>query len=275
MNFFEKFLSLLQTEMERPLPYGWYHWLWIGLTAAALVALLLLRRFNGEKQLKWFLAIYGIIAATTELLKQISWSFSWDGGAIWDYQWYAAPFQLCSTPIYLSLICLFLKKGTLRDSLLSYLSLISIIGGFMTIVLPDSCFCSDILVNIHTMWLHCGSFVLCVYLLMSGNVQLTKQTWLRAATIFLILAAMALALNIGVYHSGVLGDETFNMFYISPYFESVLPVFVDIQKAVPYPIFLALYLIAVLLGSGLIFWIAKGIAAGINKCKQRVLLHTR
>lgn len=275
MNSFENFLTLLQTKMERPLPYGWYHWLWLGLTAATLVILILLRKHNGEKQLKWFLAIYGIVAAITELLKQLSWSFSWDGGAVWDYQWYAAPFQLCSTPIYLSLICLFLKRGKLRNSLLSYLSLVSIIGGFMTIILPHSCFCSDILANVHTMWLHCGSFVLGVYLLMSGNVQLTKQSWLRAAMVFLILAATALAMNIGVYQSGILNGETFNMFYISPYFESVLPVFIDIQKAVPYPIFLGLYLIAVLLGSGLVFWLAKGITAEINKCKQRVLLHTR
>lgn len=32
----------------------------------------------------------------------------------------------------------------------------------MTIMLPESCFTSDILVNIHTMWLHCGSFVVSV-----------------------------------------------------------------------------------------------------------------
>lgn len=31
MNSFEQFLTLLQTQMDRPLPYGWYHWLWIGL----------------------------------------------------------------------------------------------------------------------------------------------------------------------------------------------------------------------------------------------------
>ena len=274
MNLFEKILLIFQTDMPVPQPFGWFHWLWIGLTAATIILLYCLKEHWGEKQLKWVLLIYGVVSAFTELSKQLSWSFNWDEAAqiaTWDYQWYAAPFQLCSTPLYVSLICLFLKKGKFRDTLLSYMALVTIIGGFMAIILPDSCFCDDILVNIHTMWLHCGSFVLSVYLLMSGNVQLTKKNWLRACMVFLCMAGIALAMNLGVYHSGILNDETFNMFYISPYFESVLPVFVDIQKVVPYPVFLALYIVAIFLGSGLVFWIAKGLRALTNKCKQRVL----
>lgn len=274
MNFFIKFLLFLQTEMPTPTPYGWYHFLWIGLTVFAIALLFLLRKHGGEKQLKWVLGIYGSIAALTELLKQISWSFQWDPvtqSAIWDYQWYAAPFQLCSTPIYLSLLCLFLKKGKLRDSCLSYLSLVTILGGLMTILIPTSCFCGDVLVNIHTMWLHCGCFVLAVYLLMSGTVKLQRQSWVRGLMVFFVMAAIALALNLGVYHSGALGDESFNMFYISPYFISVLPVFDAIQQAVPYPVFLVLYLVAITLGGLVVFLAAKAIAQGVKKYKLRVI----
>lgn len=274
MNLFEKILLLFQTDMPTPLPFGWFHWLWIGITATAIILLYCLKGCYGEKQLKWVLLIYGVIAALAELSKQLAWSFNWDAAtqsATWDYQWYAAPFQFCSTPIYVTLAALFLKKCKFRDALLSYLAFVTLIGGCMVIILPDSCFCSDILVNIHTMWLHCGSFVVSVYLLMSDNVSLTKQNWLRACVVFLVFAATALAMNLGVYHSGILGEESFNMFYISPYFESVLPVFVDIQKTAPYPIFLATYIAAIFLGSGLVFWIAKGIKAGVNYCKQRVL----
>lgn len=275
MGFFVKVLLFLQTEMTRPEPYGWYHWLWIALTVCAIVSLLLLRKHWGEKQLKWVLGVYGVVALVTELLKQISWSFTWDTAAqvgIWDYQWYAAPFQLCSTPIYVSVLCLFLKEGKLRQSLLSYLSFIAIIGGLMTILIPDSCFCGDVLVNIHTMWLHCGSFVLAVYLLMSGAVKLEKSSYTRGVTVFLIMAGIALALNLGVYHSGVLGGEEFNMFYISPYFISVLPVFDAIQQAVPYPVFLGLYLIALTLGGLVVFLAAKALAHGVKKYNQRAAM---
>lgn len=275
MNFFVKFLLLLQTEMTTPEPYGWFHWLWIGLTVGTIVLLFLLRKQWGERQMKWVLLIYGIIAAVMELLKQVSWSFGWDEAlqaGFWDYQWYAAPFQLCSTPIYIAILGACLKKGTLRESCLSYLAFITIIGGLMTILIPDSCFCRDILVNIHTMWLHCGSFVVAVYLLMSGAVKLERSSLIRAITVFLVMAGIALAMNFGVYHSGLLGDETFNMFYISPYFISVLPVFDAIQQAVPYPVFLGLYLIALSLGGLVIMLVSKAFAYGVKKYKQRAAM---
>ena len=67
----------------------------------------------------------------------------------------------------------------------------------------------------------------------------------------------ALFLNVIVYHSGTLNGETFNMFYISPYFISELPVFDTIQKSAPYPLFLATYITAISFGATLIYWIAK------------------
>ena len=49
-------------------------------------------------------------------------------------------------------------------------------------------------------------------------------------------------LNEIMFYSGILGDETFNMFFISPYFQTTLPVYCNIQPKVPYPIFLFLYI---------------------------------
>lgn len=269
MNALRKILHILEKDMTTPTPFGWYHWLWIVLGVVAIALLYTQRRHAGEKQLKWVLGIYGIVAATTELLKQLSWSLDIGGAAggfIWDYSWYSAPFQLCSTPIYVSLICLFLKKGKFRDHLLSYMGFITILGGLMTMLMPSSCFVDDILVNIHTMWLHCGGLVVSVYLLMSNAVPLERKSLLKAGVTFLCFVAVALTLNVAVYHSGILGDETFNMFYISPYFPSELPVFSAIQKAAPYPLFLASYVAALLLGSTVIFIIARA----VRYCTQYV-----
>ena len=49
---------------------------------------------------------------------------------------------------------------------------VTILGSISTILLPDSCLVNDILVNIHTMWLHLGSFIVSIYLLMSGEVKI-------------------------------------------------------------------------------------------------------
>lgn len=278
MDGFEKFLLALQTKMPEPTAYGWYHWLWIVLSFLTVAVLYFLKKNNKEIPLKVILGVFGIVALVTETLKQVSWAFCFDaatGVATWDYQWYAAPFQLCSTPMYVSLMILFLKPGKLRESLLSYLAFVTIIGGIATVLMPDDCLIDDILVNIYTMWLHCGGLVVSVYLLMSGTVRPTKQAWLGSIVVFLTMTAIALILNIGVYHSGILNGETFNMFYISPYFISSLPVFDTIQQSVPYPVFLAVYIIAFLLGSQIVFWITRLLSGGIQKIKQRDALLTR
>ena len=51
------------------------------------------------------------------------------------------------------------------------------------------------------------------------------------------------------------------MLYISPYFESTLPVFNNIYNSVPYPIFLLIYVLALSLGSFVIYGVASGVAA--------------
>ena len=259
MNLFEKIIYLLQKKMETPKMYGWFHLLCGFITFFFIIFLYLKKKKNYEKQLKKVLATYGIIALLLELLKQISWAFNYDPITkiiTWEYEWYAAPFQLCTTPIYVSLICLFLKKGKTRDSLLSYLAFVTILGSIATIIYPESCFVSDILINIHTMWLHCGSFVVSIYLITNNIVKLNKENFKNSIIVFLIFLLLAFIMNIVVYNSGILNGQTFNMFYISPYFISSLPIFNIIQENVPYILFLLIYIIAISLGSFVIYIIS-------------------
>jgi len=250
MNSFEKIIYQMQGEMTEPVPFGWFHLLWIGLVIATLVFLFFKRKSYNEKWLKSVLGIYGIGALLLEVLKQIIWSFNYDPtlmAGTWDFQWYAFPFQLCTTPIYASLICLFLKDGLPRKAILSYMAFVTIWGSLMTIFLPESCFVETILVNVHTMYLHCGSFVVSMYLLMTKEVELSFKNVIRALVVFIFFVFAAMMLNIWFYKLGIIGDETFNMFYISPYFDSELPVFSTVQANVPYLVFLAFYLFAILL----------------------------
>ena len=75
----------------------------------------------------------------------------------------------------------------------------------------------------------------------------------------LIFFAIALTLNITFYKFNVIGDHTFNMFYISPYFISVLPVYNSIQESIPYIFFLLIYIISIFLGSNIVYFISYGI----------------
>ena len=268
MNIFEKALYVLQAQMETPKAFGWFHLMWIFISIFSLIIFFKLRKKYSEKQLKIVLGVYGITALILELLKQLIWSFNYDitnNVVSWDYQWYAAPFQLCTTPIFVSIICLFLKDGKVRNSLLSYLAFITILGGFITIIIPDSCFVSDTLINIHTMWLHCGSFVVSVYLIMNKVVEIKKENIISGFKVFLIFVLIAEILNISIYNMNVLNGEEFNMFYISPYFISDLPVFNILQEKLPFIIYLVIYIIAIYLGATIVYCIAKGIKKLIKK----------
>ena len=271
MNLFEKFLYFLQGEMPEPKAFGLYHILWLVLVGIAIIVLYKRKKHHSEKQLKTILGVYGITALVLELLKQLIWSFNYDtvtNIVTWDYEWYAFPFQLCTTPIFVSVICLFLKKGKTRNNSLSYMAYITILGSISTMLIPDSCFVSDILVNIHTMWLHLGSFVVSVYLLMSGEIEIDIQSFKNAVIVFLIFVGIAEIMNIFVYNIGILNDETFNMFFISPYFTSTLPVFNIIQEHVPYLVYLITYIWTLILGGLIVF----GISILIKTINKRLFI---
>ena len=52
MNFFEKTLYMLQFEMNKPEPYGWFHLMWIAFTIILIVTLFKLRKKYSNKQLQ-------------------------------------------------------------------------------------------------------------------------------------------------------------------------------------------------------------------------------
>lgn len=262
MNIFEKILYILQIEMNTPEPYGWFHLMWIAFTIISILVLFKVKNKYSNKQLKTVLGVYGIVALIFEIVKQLIWSFNYDEITkivTWDYQWYAAPFQLCTTPIFVSIICLFLKESKLRNSLLSYMAFVTILGGLLTIIIPNSCFTSDTLINIHTMWLHCGSFVISTYILMTKAIKISKESFKGAFKVFLVFVLLAELLNAIIYNMGILNGETFNMFYISPYFKSSLPVFDVIQQSVPFVLYLLIYIFAIFVGSFAIYFISKKI----------------
>lgn len=259
MSSFEKMILFLQKEMSEPTSFGWFHLMWLLFVILGIVILYERKKYYSARQLKLVIGIYGIVAVIFEILKQISWSFDYDmvtNVGIWDYQWYAFPFQLCTTPIYVSLLCLCFPKSKIRDCLFSYMAYVTLLGSIAVMIMPDSCLTTDVLVNIHTMWLHFGSFVVSIYLLMTNTVKVSWQSLKHGLIVFGIFLLIANGLNIIVYNLDVLKGETFNMFYVSPYFTSELPIFNVIQENVPYVLFLFIYVIAIILGATLVFGIS-------------------
>ena len=256
----ERILSLFRGTMETPKAFGGFHVLCLCIAVLVLGSLYLTKEHHTEKHLNVLLAIYGFGALILEIIKQLIWTYSYDPALneiTMNYQWYIFPFQLCSTPMYCCLICLFAKKDTIQKYLFPYMSFVTILGSIAVILVPSDCFVADTWVNIQTMWLHIGSFVVSAYLIMTDRVQLNIISLKNALVTFVFFVAIAVLMNVIVFKSDILGEEVFNMFYISPYFESNLPVFNTIQRNVPYPIFLFLYVFGLSIGACIILMITK------------------
>lgn len=272
MNLIEKIIYALQYEITRPKSYGLFHIECIFISIVLLIYLIKRKEKNKEISLKKILYIYGFGALVLEILKQIVWSFNYDSvlnTVTWDYQWYAFPFQLCTTPIFASIICIYLKKGKTRNSLLSYMAFTTILGSLATAIYPESCYVKMLLIDIHTMYLHFGSLIVSLYLLITHEIDTKLKNLLSGYNVFIIFALVAEIMNIIMYNSSILGDETFNMFYISPYFISILPIYDIIQSNTPFIVFILIYLLTIFIGSLIIWLVTKYIDNIITKLKNK------
>lgn len=260
MNPFEQFLFFLSAEMERPVSYGWFHLTFMGIVLAAAVFLCLKFRDATPKQEKIILlSVWGVIAVL-EVYKQLQFSVNFTDPVSWDYQWYAFPFQFCSTPLYLLPFAALVRREKLRDGIRMFLACFSLFAGLAVFVYPNDVFVQTIGINIQTMVHHGSQVAVGIWLgvRLLRERRYTLHGFFRACGVFFTTAAIALTLNLC---APLFTDETFNMFYIGPRFPCTLVILDGIYASVPYPVFLALYLLGFCLAAGLIFGIFRGIAA--------------
>lgn len=263
MNFFERILYLLQADMESPVSYGVWHICFLLLTVAASAFAVWRFRDASEKTLRRVLLTVWVVLVALEVYKQLVYSLSVsDQTASWSYQWYAFPFQFCSTPLYVLPFAIFPRSERVRSAVMSFLATFSLFGGLAVMAYPGDVFISMIGINIQTMVHHGSQLVLGALMVAWNRRSMDKVFFARGVTVFAMLASVAMLLNIGVHAAlaaAGMGDTTFNMFFISPYHPCTLPVLSAIYPLVPYPVFLGLYLFGFSVVAGIVFALEKGI----------------
>lgn len=254
-------LEILDSEMTRPEMYGWFHNLWLFITAAATVLLCRFLKAGTPKQVCAVVLTVAVAVLLLEVYKQINYTFGVsDGGKVSaDYQWYAFPYQFCSTPMYIGLLAGIIRKGRIHKSLCAYLATYAVFAGAAVKVYPADVFIKTIGINIQTMICHGSMITVGVYLLYTGYVKVEHKTILKALPVFAVCVAVAVVMNEVFYASGILRGETFNMFFVSRHFAPSLPVYSLVQQFVPYPWCLILYIAGFTAAAYLILLIAIGI----------------
>lgn len=267
-NFFEQILQFLDGKMTEPTAYGWYHLLCLLAVVAACIFVAVKCRALSDKQ---FDAAIGIVAAVMiafEIYKQLNFSYDWEQDA-WSYSWYAFPFQFCSTPMYVMTAAYFIKNEKVRASLYAYLATYGLFAGTAVMLYPNDVFIETIGINIQTMLHHGLMVVLGVAMYASKRAKPEFKTLLCALPTFAVLAGSALIMN-EFYAAFGDPEQTFNMFYISAHYDCTLPVLSLIYPLVPYPVFLALYLVGFTLVGALMTLLAKLVAKLASKIEIKL-----
>lgn len=266
MTFLQKLLEILDTSMPTPTLYGWFHVLSLVLTAAICVLVCRNAKKHTDETVRKGIFWVAVVVAVLEVYKQINYTFSYAGGITADYQWYAFPFQFCSTPMYVGLLAGIIRKGKVHDALCAYLATYAVFAGVSVMLYPVDIYISTIGINIQTTICHCSMIVIGAYLFASGHVKLEHKTVLKAMPVFAVTVGMAAIMNELAVVFGIVPEETFNMFFISPHCDPSLPVYSLVQGVVPFPISLVIYI----LGFTAAAWIMLLIAMGIQKltCKK-------
>lgn len=257
MEFLQNLLRVMDMQMERPALYGWFHLLWLAITV--LTAIALCRWYPKDRKPNGLILAVTLTVIVLEIYKQVNYSFSYTEGIAFDYQWYAFPFQFCSTPMYVGLLAGLTRKGRVHEAACAYLATFAVFAGVCVMLYPADVFIGTIGINVQTMVCHGSMIFLGAYLLYSGYVKLEHKTVLKGAAVFAVCVGVAMCMNEIAYRTGLLERETFNMFFISPYCEPSLPVYSLVQAVVPYPLCLVIYIGAFTLASFLILWLAMGI----------------
>ena len=259
-----EFLNLLNGKMETPLPYGSFHIIAFLIVIFAAVLLCVTAKNASDRAFRGIVFTAWVLYVLFETYKQINFSFNYNEGTpYWDYQWYAFPFQLCSSPLYVLPFVFLSRKGSgVRRAAVSFMSFYSLFAGTAVMLYPVSVFIPTIGINIQTMFWHGTQIILGCFFIVYYRREICFKHFAAGIPVFLILTAIALALDLIVPN---FTDETFNMFFISPKFPSTLPVLSVIWEEFPWPVFIAVYVFGYTFAAWLVFILARALTKGSRR----------
>lgn len=193
----------------------------------------------------------GLLLILMEIWKQLTlWLIVGKG----QYNVWYFPFQLCSLPMYISLLYAVLqtRRGPRierwKRTCMTFLQDYGFLGGLMALLFhaglmhPGHPF-----LTAHGFLWHGLMLLLALYIHTTGLSDSSTQGFRSTLPIFAVSALLAECINVALHRYG-----DCDMFYISPYHLSSQLVFCSIDAIIGRPAGIALYLACVVLGASLI-----------------------
>lgn len=241
------FIEWTAVSMNTPQSYGVFHLLFffIGLAISIFVAYLL--RKTNEKQNKIVLGSVGLFLILTEIYKQLFYYYIME--PVGEYTWWIFPFQLCSVPMYLCIIILFIKNEKVKSYFYNFLFTVNMFGGLVSFCEPSGLNHPYLALTLHAYIWHMMLIFTGLYLYFSKRACTNPKGYLKGISIFAGFCVIAQAFNVFLRKPGL------NMFYISPYVQSPLAVFSTIYANYGWLVNMLLYLFAICLGSAIVYYL--------------------
>jgi uncharacterized membrane protein YwaF len=247
--------------MERPQSYGAFHLISTAiLLAITILGVYLLRKTN-DKQNRIVLGVTGGLLILFEIYKILFHVFLDPYG--WGGFWGVFPFQLCSLPMYLCVVCAFCKNEKVNSWLYECIFAVNLIGGFMAFVEPSGINHDYWTLTLHAYIWHMSLVFIGMYLIASRRSGTEMSDYKSAVKTFLVLCCIAFIINLSLRK---VSDGTVNMFFIGPSVTS-LAVFKQISEFTTWYIGTALYIPSVCLGAFIVFYPVH-LYAKKRPCKQ-------
>lgn len=247
MEVIQKILAFLNTQWETPKSYGTFHISFLIATVLVTILLCFLWKKKVIKNPQKVILVIAIIVLIFEIYKQIVLTFG-NGTSAPSYQWWAFPWQFCSTPLYIGLLA-GLTKGKMREHFDAYLATYALFAGLAVMLYPGDVFNPTLGICIQTMICHGSMVVVAAFLYYTGYVKSHINTLWKAIPVFAITLGFAITLNEVAYFIGITENNVFNMFFISRHFDSTLPVYSLVHNGIMasnpnlYPFCVVIYLI--------------------------------
>lgn len=208
-----------------------------------------------DKIFKYWILILGIILVLMEIIKQIYLIVTNN----YDY-YFDVPVQPCAFAFIFIFVCAMIhEKYKIKEFLYSYLAYVGTLMGLIVLCYPARFFDSSIaFIRFYTILYHLSIFSTGFYILLHKNKSIINhKAFAKMICVFGGLIIFGVILNAIVYSCS---NQDINAFYvgwrrITSFFTNIFPFLKN-----RYWLYLPLYIIIVLTGCYIIYWISFGIS---------------
>ena len=262
MGFINKLVVMINTECEIPTALGTFHIVFLLLVICACVLLVAFFKESSDRVYRIIVGSAFLLMLVMEIFKQIIAPMSVvDGELVYRYAWSDFPFQLCSTPLYVFPLLVFLSDGRLRDVAAAYTMTFSLIGGIAVYLVPKTVFSVRLALNIQTMVHHGLQIVIGIYTAARYRARINRRFFLDGVGLFAGFYAIANLLNTVGYdffvaRGWMTEGDSFNMFYVSPRADQTIPVLDGFLGSLPPVLYICGYFIVTAIGALILMLLA-------------------